>query len=430
MTRRVLIVVYYWPPLAGSGVQRWLKFSKHFVDQNVQPVIVTPANPYYPLRDESLLKDIPEEVEVMRYPIVEPYKWAERLTGKPVDNTGKVKYGEQEKLSWKQRLMSYVRGRFFIPDPRVLWVRPTVKKLGKYLDDHPVDAVITSGPPHSLHLIGLRLKKHFPDLKWIADFRDPMSQLDFMKAFGVEGDLLKKYQSIEQEILAAADVITGTSPSMHQLLQPFDKEKYRCVTNGFDADDFVIVNAIAAEKPIIFHAGLMNELRNPVHLWQALDELAAAGEEFELHLAGSTDASILAYIQNKKYLAVRLKNLGYISHEEVVERYVGAHINLLLINNSENAQVNIPGKLFEQLAARRPILAFGTKGCDAFKIIKRLDAGPTLDYDADINYIKACVKDVLEARSFYFEGDIQQYSRKSLAKKYLNIIYKDRIWKR
>ena len=142
--KRVLIITYYWVPLAGSGVQRWLKFVKYLPQNGWQPIIYTPSNPDFPLRDESLMKDVPDECEVIRQPIWEPYKYASIFSKNKSATTGMHK--KEDKKSWKSNLVNYVRSNFFIPDPRVFWVKKSIKFLSKYLDDNPVDVVVTNGP--------------------------------------------------------------------------------------------------------------------------------------------------------------------------------------------------------------------------------------------------------------------------------------------
>ena len=164
--KRVLIISYYWPPSGGSGVQRWVKFSKYLPAEGWQPVIYTPENPELTSRDRTLAEEVPEEAEVIRKPILEPYGIYRKLSGKTEGGEGEVNPINGSKKSFWKKLMLYIRGNLFIPDPRCLWIRPSVSFLKKYLKRHPVDIIISTGPPHSMHLIALELSRA-TGLPWI-----------------------------------------------------------------------------------------------------------------------------------------------------------------------------------------------------------------------------------------------------------------------
>ena len=162
--KKILVITYYWPPAGGPGVQRWLKFVKYLPENGWQPTVFIPENPSYPLLDESLNAEVPKGLNLIKQKIWEPYQWAEKLN----KSNKKFKAGQfdvAKNQSWKSKLSIWVRGNFFIPDARVFWVKPSTKYLKKYLTENHFDAVVTTGPPHSVHLIGLGLKKYFPKLK-------------------------------------------------------------------------------------------------------------------------------------------------------------------------------------------------------------------------------------------------------------------------
>jgi hypothetical protein len=178
-TRKVLIITYYWPPSGGAGVQRWLKFSKYLRDYDWEPVIYTPENPEAPAIDNSLEKDIPMGIKVIKRPITEPYLAYKRFVGMKLDE--KVNAGflqEKEKPGLLEGIAVWLRGNLFIPDARRFWIRPSAKYLVNYLKAHPVDAIVSTGPPHSMHLIALQVYKKL-NIPWLADFRDPWTGIDF-----------------------------------------------------------------------------------------------------------------------------------------------------------------------------------------------------------------------------------------------------------
>lgn len=426
--QRVLIISYYWPPYTGSGVQRWLKFAKYLPDFDWEPLVYTPESPEYGLQDESFLKEIPSTCTVIKRPIWEPYKLLNLFKGKSKQsNIGLVKSNASKGL--KDKILNWIRGNIFIPDPRVFWVRPSIRFLTQYLKDNPVDVIITTGPPHSMHLIGLGLKQKL-GIKWLADFRDPWSKLDFLDQFMVTAWSRKRYEKLERRVLQQADLVLGTSQSMKDFLQDFDHQKFHTITNGYDEADFEKIPQVQPERFIISHTGLLNENRNPLNLWKVLNELSEENEAFrnelEIQLTGLVDSNVVEMIQAYPLLKERLKLQTYQPHNKVIEQNARAAVLLMLINNTHNANANIPGKLFEYLAVKRPILSIGKRSADASKIVKACNAGFALEYEAEAE-LKAALIQLFEeyqversqSRSF---KDIEQYTRQALTKKLVDLL--------
>jgi glycosyltransferase involved in cell wall biosynthesis len=426
--QRVLIISYYWPPYTGSGVQRWLKFAKYLPEFGWEPVVYTPESPEYGLQDESFLKEIPDACTVIKRPIWEPYKLLNLFKGKSKQsNIGLVKSNASKGL--KDKVLNWIRGNIFIPDPRVFWVRPSVRFLTQYLKANPVDVIITTGPPHSMHLIGLGLKQKL-GITWLADFRDPWSKLDFLDQFMVTAWSRKRYENFESKVLKHADAVLGTSHSMKDFLQDFDHQKFYTITNGYDESDFDNIPNVQPEKFIISHTGLLNENRNPSNLWKVLNELCEENEAFsnelEIQLTGLVDSNVVAIIQAYPLLKARLKLQAYQPHSEVIRQNAKAAVLLMLINNTHNANANIPGKLFEYLAVKRPILSIGKKSADASKIVEACHAGFALEYDATTE-LKAALLQLFEAYQSQSNNNkafknIEQYSRKALTKKLAELL--------
>ena len=413
--KRILIITYYWPPSAGSGVQRWLKFAKYLPQYGWQPVIFTPENPDFGLKDETLLKDIHSDAEIIKTPIWEPYQLLRIFKGKKAKvNTGFVQ--SKKDNNWKSSLLSWIRGNFFIPDPRIFWRRPSVLFLTKYLKDNPVDAIVTTGPPHSMHLIGLGVKRK-TGIPWIVDIRDPWSKLDFLDHFKVTKRNRRKYERLEQTVLAECDLVLATSYSMKELLQPFDHQKYHPITNGYDTDDFKNIKFQQPDRFTIFHAGLLNAPRNPQALWEALAELCQESEAFanqlEIKLAGTIDPNISRQLLEARILKEKLQLLPYLPHDEVIQEYTKSSVLLLLINNTYNAKVNIPGKLFEYLAVGRPILAIGAPHADAVVIVEKSKSGYSANYNEKDALKKAIWKMYQEQAGVNADKEqVEAFSRK------------------
>jgi hypothetical protein len=246
-----------------------------------KPVIYTPENPSYPLLDESLMKDVPKDLEIVKTKIWEPYQLAEKLNkSNKKFKAGQFDVGKNQ--SWKSKLSIWVRGNFFIPDARVFWVKPSVKFLEQYLKENQIEVVVTSGPPHSLHLIGLNLKKKLPNLKWIADFRDPWTEISYYKHLKLTKSSDQKHRQLESEVFRNADITLATSYT--------DAENFRknganalCITNGFDESDSntqTLKFSNTQTKFTLSYIGVLEQLRNPENLWKALNDLVTENEEF------------------------------------------------------------------------------------------------------------------------------------------------------
>jgi hypothetical protein len=427
--KKILIITYYWPPAGGPGVQRWLKFAKYLPEFGWNPVIYTPENPSYPLLDESLLKDVPQNLEIVKTKIWEPYQLAEKLNkSNKKFKAGQFDVGKNQ--SWKSRLSIWVRGNFFIPDARVFWVKPSIKFLEQYLKEKKIDVVVTSGPPHSLHMIGLGLKKKFPALKWIADFRDPWTEISYYKHLKLTKSSDRKHRQLESAVFKNADITLATSYT--------DAENFRkaganavCITNGFDESDSAPINVVGEKKQTTFtlsYIGVLEQLRNPENLWKVLDELVKENKEFADHFilkfAGRVDDKILQSIENSS-LKNHILNLGYISHDKAVEEM--ANSNLLQITNfpNESSQGIIPGKIFEYLATGKQIISFGPDEADVSRILAETGAGKHFGYEDS----KAVKDFIIEKYELWKKGDllentqnIEQFSRRNLTKKLAEIL--------
>ena len=419
--KKVLIITYYWPPAGGSGVQRWLKFSKYLPKYNWQPIIYTPENPYFEVKDQALLNDIPAEAKIWKTPIWEPYALKDKLFGKGSESqsAGVI----TNKKSLKNKLLNWVRGNVFIPDPKIYWVRPSVKVLLKKILEEDIHHIITTGPPHSMHLIGLGLKKAMPNLKWIADFRDPWSELDLFNEFQLNNSSMKKHKDLEREVLQTADVTLTVSETWVKDLKRLGGDRVELITNGYDADDFELKPKIN-DKFIIGHYGLLNHLRNPKNLWKSLNSLCDENTEFnnklEIHLSGNIDGEVLAEIESYSCLKAKVKQLGYLSHAQVLEQYNQADVLLLLLFNSKSGIGNYPGKIFEYFAAQKPILAFGPIISDAERLIKNTNTGKYFSYD-DTN-LKTDILDLFNnPNNFDFEN-MENFSREKLTYDLANLL--------
>ena len=412
--KKVLIISYYWPPAGGSGVQRWLKFSKYLPKYGWKPIIYTPENPYFEVKDKELLNDILDETEIWKTPIWEPYTLKDKLFGK--GETSQSAGVVSNKNSLKNRVLNWVRGNLFIPDPKIYWVKPSVKFLSNKIKEEGIGHIITTGPPHSMHLIGLGLKKLLPNLRWIADFRDPWSELDLLDEFHLSKSSRKKHKKLENKVLRTADITLTVSESWVNDLNSLGANTVELITNGYDAQD-VDVKPKINDKFIIGHYGLLNHLRNPKYLWKTLAELCDKNEDFnsklEIHLSGNIDTEIIEEFELYPELKGKVKQLGYLTHDEVLDEYNKAAVLLLLLFNSESGKGNYPAKIFEYFAFKKPILAFGPKYSDVENLINQTNSGKYFSCE-DTNLRHSILGLFSNEIRFDFK-DTEQFSRERLA---------------
>lgn len=381
--KRVLIISYYWPPAGGPGVQRWLKFVKYLPACGWQPVVYTPENPEMPSEDPSLLADVPESCEVIKTPIHEPYGAYKKLVGlKPADRIQTGFLNEKKKAGWKEHLARFIRGNFFIPDARLFWIKPSVRYLKSYLQKHPVDLIVSSGPPHSMHLIARALRRDLA-IPWIADFRDPWTNIDFYEELHLTAIADRKHHRLETSVLQEADRILVVGATMKkEFSEKVSAGKIHVVPNGFDRDDLPAVQAEADPFFSIAHIGSFSPARNVPALWKALAQLAedpVFRAKLRIKVVGKLDHSVRNSIDEAGLLDCLL-HIPYLPHDEVIIEQQKSHVLLLVVNNTKNAQGIVTGKVFEYMAAQRPILAIGPEDGDLAEILTQSGFETPVDY--------------------------------------------------
>ena len=384
MIKKVLIITYYWPPSGGAGVQRWLKFVKYLREYGWEPVVFTAEGGELPVVDKSLGKDVPSGIEVITEPIWEPYTFYKKIIGQKKED--KIQTGfltENKKPKLMERFSIWVRGNLFIPDARKFWIKPSVKNLSNYLNENKVDAIVSNGPPHTTHMIGLALKKKF-NIPWLADFRDPWTNIDFYDKLMLSKWADKKHHRLEDEVIKHADALVTVSPNWAKDFKNQSKRDFNVIYNGFDEKDFTDKEVQLDQKFSIVHTGSMNKDRNPHNLWKVLGEICSEIEGFsdnlEIKMVGPTDIAIKNALHENN-LNENLNKIDYVPHSEVANYLLGAQLLLLPINDTPNSMGVIPGKLFEYLAARRPIICIGPLKGDSCRIINETQAGYTFSFN-------------------------------------------------
>lgn len=428
MSKRVLIITYYWPPSGGSGVQRWLKFVKYFRDFGIEPVVYTPQNPEFMAFDESLIKDIPENVQVIKSPIREPYNLYKIFTGKKGESIKPGFISKKESHgSLKENMSLFIRSNFFIPDPKFLWISPSVKFLNKFLKTNKIDLIISTGPPHSMHLIARKVSK-YSGIPWIADFRDPWTGMYNFKYLKYTSIVTKIHKALEKKVVSDSDATVVVTRQMSKEFFELGPKRLEVISNGYDENDFSFVDCPRDDKFTLTYTGLFYNDRNPAILWRVLRELKEEfpnfGKDLVIKLIGNIDPSIVEEINNSD-LASNLFIHGYMQHDEIIRHQKSAQILLLSSGREPESKAILTGKFFEYLAARRPILSFGYKDGDLAEAIVATESGVSFEYDQKDELKNWLVNKYNEYKTTGVNdtsGRIDIFSRRYLCGLYANLI--------
>jgi hypothetical protein len=422
IVKKVLIITYHWPPSGGITVLRCLKFVKYLREFGWEPIVFTAKNPSYQFLDYSNEKDIPEGLEIHKVPIFEPINLFKQLSGRkknqPLQN---ITSNSAKKKTIVDTLGMWVRGNFFIPDSRSRWIKPSVKYLNSYLQNNRVDAILTDGPPHTNTVIGLQLSKQF-NIPWLADFQDPWTQVDYYNKLYIGKRADRKQRALEQEVFKTAKKITIASPTWKKELESIGAKNVDVIYYGFDEPEFANFQSIESEKFTFFHGGLLGEDRNPTSFLSALNQLLVEypqlKSKIEIKLAGEVDHAVRESIRMND-LDGLTEYMGMIPRQNVLDEYAKASMLLLPINKAANAKGRIPGKLFEMLRTKKPILVFGPNDGDVKQIVEGKQLGKSFDY-SDERFIYSHLKKALlskEIDNFEPFQTVDEFSNRAITMK-------------
>ena len=382
---RLLVITYYWPPSGGAGVQRCLKFVKHLGSFGVEPTVITvdATQATYPVRDESLLAEVPASVRVIRTGTTEPFESYKKLTGRAVPYGG---FANEGKPGLMQQALRFVRGNVFIPDPRRGWNRHALAAVEQLLAaGEQFDAVLTSSPPHSTQLIGLELQKRH-GLRWLADLRDPWTDIYYYKDLHHTPMAAWLDARYERQVLTRADAVLVTSPETKRLflakLPELATTKFHVLPNGYDESDFQLPSQPPPDCLRITHTGTITELYHIEYLLKAVATCAARHPEVPLRLrfVGQVSAELRGQIERAGLLAAT-EFRSFVPHDESVQHLMSASALLMAIPDVPRNFGILPGKVFEYLAANKPILCVGPAGSDADNLLQECAAGHALPYE-------------------------------------------------
>lgn len=418
-----LLITFYWPPSGGPGVHRWLRFSRFFKQNNWDLHVYCPEDAAWPMRDEALEQEVAPELTIVRNRIFEPHKF---LGKKNNPNVGGG-FTKQKESSRFQRLIIWVRGNLFVPDARVFWIKPSVRFLKKYLRQHPeIDTIISTGPPHSMHRIAFQLKGHFPAIKWIADFRDPWTEIDFYDDLNIGKRADQRHKKMEKEVLQQADLVISIGENCAAGLAKIGKRPVEIFTNGFIFPEFEAKSVTLSTSFTIAHFGSMSFPRNPLALWKALHEIIQTNTEFRQKLAirliGPVDFGVFESI-DAHGLTPFVQHTSHVPHQTSIQLQQQTAVLLLVANKTGNVKGILTGKFFEYLGAKRPILAIGEAESDLETALKETQSGAFFDY-SNHEALKETVLqwfELFQSQNLYVHAQgLERYSSENITQLLLN----------
>lgn len=379
MARRVLVLTYYFPPSGGPGVQRVLKFVKYFPTFDWTPTVVTVREGAYPERDASLERDVPSDVAIERTSSWDPYTLYARFTGRSDEDAVVQGSVEGRKADWKERLARWIRANVFLPDARVGWVPFAVWRGRQLLSRESFDAILTTGPPHSVHLAGATLQ-WLTGTPWIADFRDPWTDINYYHELPHTDWAARLDAGLERMVTRRARAVTTVSPTWREALQEksgrTDADAFTVVQNGFDEEDIPPPSSVSDDEFDVTHVGSLYASRNPDAFWRAIHRLREKGRvpRLRIRLVGSVDPNVWRSLQAYDLIS-DTDHVPYVPHREAVTYMGQAGLLLLSIEAFSQAEGMMTGKIYEYLASGRPVVGVGPPEGDAARLLEKVGGG-------------------------------------------------------
>ncbi len=420
--KKVLIITYYWPPKGGVGVQRWLKLTKYLCQQNYQPIIYTSANGLSPLEDYNLKSSIPKGLKVLKKRIFEPQKILSFFTRKKPSSDVLI----IPKPSVFKKIILWIRANFFVPDSRCFWIRPSVNFLTEYIKKNKIDIIISSGPPHSMHMIALKLKLKYNHIKWIADFRDPWTDIEYFEKLPMLSFVRNKHKKLEKKVLTSSDLVLSVSSSWSNDLMRQGAKKVFVLTNGYDSEDYHYnVQKSNANLFQVGHFGLYNKFRDHTFFWDVMRKISHNSPSFhsdlKLFFTGEVHSSFMNNIKDYNFHR-NMEYHAYLSHQDAIKNMM--QCDMLLVTQSKEKAVmgRLPAKLFEYFAAKKPILAIGQKNSDLEKIVSNISYAWFVDFDnSELLYDTILKIYNLRKSAMNYNDDISNFSRLNQAKELVKL---------
>ena len=428
--KKILIITYYWPPASGPGVQRFLKFVKYFSSCGIHPTILTVENGSYSSVDPSLLDDVPKEVTTYKTKAIEPFAMYNMLRGKKGKSVEVGMGNIKNPTSLFGKLARYVRSNWFIPDARVGWNSYATKEAIRICKEDGIDTIITTGPPHSTHLIGLYLKKNIEGIKWVADLRDPWTGIYYEKYLNRSDKSLAQNQKLEDDVVSTADHVVVISNGMQAEFSD-RAQSLSTIPNGYDGADVNVPAPRPTNKFTLSYIGNFKVNQNIAALWTAIKELCdedqSFNEKFVFRCTGPVNTEIRQSIEEYG-LTNHTQYEDFVKHDVAVDKMISSNLLYLPIPQAENNQLILTGKIFEYMASHTPILSVGPLDGNAAQTLEDCERGPMYAYE-DKDGIKTMIKSEFQHWASHqglsrkeVSTQYTQYERKQLTKKYAELL--------
>ena len=401
---KLLIISYYWPPSGGSGVQRWLNFSNNLVKKGWDITVFTAKNANYPIIDNGLNRIVDKSIKVFRIPILEPTRFFKKNNSDHINSSNFIK-----------KFILWIRANIFFPDSRMFWIKKVTKQASDYIKQNDINCLITTAPPFSTHIIGLKIKRS-NNIKWITDFRDPWSDFFQFKLLPMTSYQRIKHSNFEKKCLSFSDAVLTTSPSLTKSYSLINSNSYT-ITNGFNS----FKKNIETEKFLVMYSGVMKLIQNPNNLWKVLKEICIENQDFSndlmVRFIGDFDNEI---ITNKdiRLIESKVKFEKYIEKSKLDIEMSKANILVLTSVNLKDVNNIIPGKLFYYFSFKRPIIAFSNLNSDISDIISKSKTGKVFDFlnQVDLkNHILELYSDYKSKKNSFNPKGIASYSYNNLS---------------
>lgn len=427
--KKVLVITYYWPPSGGAGVQRWLKMSKYLSRQGVEVFILTVDKNYaaFPDYDNSLTRDVDPQLKVYTTKATNYFKFYEKMVGK--ENIPKAGFSNVDPSKISNKIIGKLRSHIFIPDPRKGWNKYALKKAKELIQENDIKNVITSSPPHSTQLIGLKLKSTFPKINWISDMRDPWTDIYYYYLLGHSYFSKSIDRSYERKVFIECDTITTVSYGLKDIFTSkanvdIDPDKVKVITNGFDSEDFAGLENIDEGKFVIAYTGTMSEQYSPEVFLKAYVKLQMEyGDKLTLRFIGKLSEGIAEYARK---LGVNFEFIPQVPHDEIIRYQLSANLLLLVIPDVPNNTGIITGKMFEYLASRNNIVVIGPKDGEAAKYVSIVGAGKTFSRDEEEeirSFISNLIKQYYKVGKELISSEkVKQFDRSNQAGEFLALL--------
>jgi glycosyltransferase involved in cell wall biosynthesis len=425
--KKLLLISYYWPPASGMAVQRWLRMSSHLADMGVEVHVLTldPESSFSPTHDPLLEKQVNPKVRVTRIRSMNLMRFVKKMLGQKMPQTGFASDGAK---NWPLQIATSIRSHVFIPDPRKTWNGRAVSAAQKIIDAEGIQWVVTTSPPQSVHLIGRALQQS-RSIKWVADFRDPWTDIFYYKQ--LRHSALSRFldKRLEQSVLESADAIVSVTPRLSERLShkldPSQREKFAVITNGYDREE---ASHSSLENPVsgfrFVYTGTVIESYQSEPFFESLARLAPHFPAIEMQIAGSISHVYRADLE-KRFPFIRFE--GVLAHETVLQMQETADAFILFGPAGIENQGHIPGKIFEYLRTGKTIVYLGEKDSDVSNILNTCAAGQTFGRAGDEEALDAFIAELINQKaSSTFNTpnweEIRKYKRDYVSAQFLRFI--------